>query len=301
MMRSPTGSGVFGRSDSQPNLSISEETHDVQSPVQRVTFRSKRKLTDDNETVASELSEMRKQMTTMMGMLTTLNANQQEFIKKMNGDITDIKEQITEIKSVTDSLTVDQKIIKLDVANILNKNTIVEKRIKSLENDVQKLMDSEPVTFVPTVQENIMSELCERNVRSKNLVIVGITEPNSTDSTERQNKDKSEVLKIIRNTYADCPEPCKITRLGKFKPNKNRPVKVSFASEETAKNILRNKVNGNNDPIKIYNDQTPQQRQYLMNLKEKLKERKESGEINLIIKYIRGVPKIVEAQPKNLE
>lgn len=63
--------------------------------------------------------------------------------------------------------------------------------------------------------------------------------------------------------------------------------------------ILRSKDNQINPAIKVFSDQTPHQIAKFKNLKDELALRMSNGESNLKIKYIKGMPKIVETQPKN--
>ncbi|CAH2087112.1 unnamed protein product [Euphydryas editha] len=126
VVRSPTGSGSrIERSDSQPSLRDLQLAH---TDNLKVSSRSKRKQLDDTDHILSELSELRKQMSEMMAMLVSLNTTQNEFRQKINEDITDIKEQITCIKSVTDILAVEQSEIKSELVNLRNNCSTTEKQ-----------------------------------------------------------------------------------------------------------------------------------------------------------------------------
>lgn len=116
--------------------------------------------------------------------------------------------------------------------------------------------------------------------------------------TQRYEEEKIEIMKILKSIYNDCPQPEKIIRLGKFAADRTRAIKVCFASEEMAKAILRNKNCLKNHYIKIFSDQTPHQRKHLQNLVKELDKRTADGEPNLIIKYIKGIPKIITSSEK---
>lgn len=116
---------------------------------------------------------------------------------------------------------------------------------------------------------------------------------------KKRETDRYEVKTILSDIYPLHPEPEKIMRLGKYDGKKTRPVKVCFSTSGTAKVILKNKLNCKDKNIKIYSDQTPNQKLDMENLREELRQRKEKGENDLIIKYIKGVPKIIKPQPKN--
>lgn len=88
-------------------------------------------------------------------------------------------------------------------------------------------------------------------------------------------------------------------RIGKYKPDVNRSIKVTFESEETTKLIFRNKNKLTDTDVKIFPDQTPYQQTYFKKLKEELNRRTANGEGNLKIKYIKGVPQIISTSTKN--
>ncbi|KAF9800278.1 hypothetical protein SFRURICE_010484 [Spodoptera frugiperda] len=260
-VRSPTRSGPgVGRSDSQPNL-LSGVSQPEFSDTSKVTHRiNKRKQLDDNEYIRTELSEMRKQMSEMMTMLKNLTTTQNEFTKKITKDITTIKEQIDGIKSTTDNLTIEQNNIKSDVTSLRNANEITEKKINEISHTVQLLKSEQAQAFSSNeTQEDIIAEINERELRSKNIVISGIPEPTSLNKDQRISMDKQEVVNLLKLIDNDYPEPEKIMRLGKYDINKTRPIKAYFKSHEIAKSILRNQNNSKRDNIKIYSDQTPKQ------------------------------------------
>lgn len=51
--------------------------------------------------------------------------------------------------------------------------------------------------------------------------------------------------------------------------------------------------------ISYTRDRTPAERKYLVDLRSLFKDRLESGETDLTIKYISGIPKIVNKESKN--
>ncbi|KOB68885.1 Uncharacterized protein OBRU01_17663 [Operophtera brumata] len=174
-----------------------------------------------------------------------------------------------------------------------------EKEIETLKSDVEQLKVAAPsLTTTGTVQ-NIMTEIKEREDRSKNIIIIGIPEPTSENTDDRRQVDKTEVLKITKTVNAECPEPVNIFRLGKYNSDKRRPIKVCFNSQVPVMSILRNRNNMKSDTIKLYSDQTLQQQAYMRNLKEELKQRVNDGDKSLCIKYIKGTPKITSLPPKN--
>lgn len=85
-------------------------------------------------------------------------------------------------------------------------------------------------TVFLTNTENIIREVKERYQREKNVVMVRIRELHSENRETRYSHDKNEVLSIIHSIGKDIPSPKYIIRIGKYKLNLNRPVKVCFDS-----------------------------------------------------------------------
>lgn len=316
VQRSPPRSGLnSARSDSYPNLTNKGQPSD-ETDLSQITFRNKRKLTNEGEEIKVELSEMKNefiemrkqmsilqnQMSEMMTYLASSNSMQVENFNKLNEDISTIKEQICNIKSTTENLTEEQNKLKSDIRNIKKFNSTTENKINQLESNFQRIT-SNSSKFVEGMtiqtQEKLMIELNERNMRCNNIVISGLAETMSINPEERREYDKSAFLSIIKPIYTDCPEPEKIFRVGKYIPGKTRLLKVCFKSREIAKYILRNKQNIKESNIKIFSDQTPQQQAYIKALKEEMESRSKNGELNLGIKYFKGVPKIITSVPKN--
>ncbi|XP_045452345.1 uncharacterized protein LOC123661426 [Melitaea cinxia] len=75
-------------------------------------------------------------------------------------------------------------------------------------------------------------------------------------------------------------------RLGKYTPNKSRPIKVFFNNTDIPKCLVYNKQKLPKT-IKIYSDQTPTQKLFMQQLRDELQKRTANGEKDLIIKYIK--------------
>jgi len=85
----------------------------------------------------------------------------------------------------------------------------------------------------------------------------------------------------------------RVTRLGGWRTKHARPLRVTLPSREDAISILRNK-NRYVGPIRIHQDQTIKQRKFLNDLRGRLKEYHEAGDVGKTIRFFDGVPKIVD-------
>lgn len=228
----------------------------------------------------------------------------EEFTKKQNENMNSIKEEISGIrnevkiiKSAFEKLNNKFDQIDTEIENIKTTNSKNQEKIKCIESEIieiKKAQNTECSTLkpLPLMQENLYLEIKDRCEREKNIVIVGILEKNDSNYKTRQCYDDVEVMKLLTSVYESCPKPIKTVRLGKYEPNKNRPIKAYFSDVNTVRYLLRNKtkLSGN---AHFYSDQTPMQKQYLDSLKKEIKQREQSGEKDLIIKYKKGIPTII--------
>lgn len=293
----PTGSDTLaGHSSSQPNLSVLGLTTNAPIDTPNIT-RHKRKRDEDIQT---ELTEIRKGMTEMMQMLTTINNNQTETIKKLSEDVVTLNGHVKEIRTVTDTLTRDNEKINSNLNNLISKHNENNKQICKIESELRTLQSTSGIAPNNNIiEETVMAELSERLARGKNIIITGLKEPKSASYKERQETDKREVLNILNQISKDYTEPKHIIRLGRYAPDKHRALKVCFSTQDEAKFILRSKNNEKISPFKIFSDQTPQQQAYFRNIRDELQRRVNNGEKNLSIRYIKNIPKIVENESKN--
>lgn len=190
------------------------------------------------------------------------------------------KKEITELKIVNENL--EQKVSKLQ----LDINTIQNETVKK-----------DTPTNNNTCEEMLL-ELQERQLRQKNIIILGVSEPNNSITMERREHDKMAALNILKTINPNCPEPRKFIRIGRYNKERSRPLKVIFSTKEEAISILKDKSK-QPENIKIICDETPMQKQYMYKIRETFQQRQENGEENLRIKYVKGVPTIIIENQKN--
>ena len=293
----PQKISVGGSSSSQPDLS--KIALDSFEPDLRNAGKRKRK-TPENE-FAHQFGEFKNEI---LGVLRESSQIQNDKINTIIDNTTSIVEQLHSIKTTTDYLITENNNCKSEIKTLKDVIKSNEEEIAELKNEVKQLklkVEAPSVSQLPNYNsESLLVECQERAERSKNLVVTGIPEENLTSLLARQDADKTKLSKITRTIYPNCPEPIKVFRLGKYDSKKTRPLKLCFSSQDTVKTILRNKDIVKVDGVRIYSDQTPQQQKFISNLRNELKKRQVSGEENLKIKYVKGIPKIVnQEEPKN--
>lgn len=171
----------------------------------------------------------------------------------------------------------------------------LEKEVKSLKGaNVNNLgVVSDCAQNLDVTQ--IITELQDRQSRESNVLIFNLEESTITDRQERRRAISANLCSIIHSIDDSIDvSNIKFFRLGKYVEGKIRPLKVTLSSKVDALAILKNKkrISGN---LKIQSDLTPMQQKHLRDLRAKLRDLNQGGE-NKTIKYIKGVPQIVNAK-----
>lgn len=222
-------------------------------------------------------------------------------VLNLEKQVADIRNDLEEVKvgiAATSRSYADVLQIKTD-AEVLKGNVVkLEDKVESIKS--QKTRSSSGEQGV----EPAFEEMMERERRSANILVFGVTESDKQNRGERIEGELNtvkDILQRINVTVSD--SEVSIHRLGKYDPEKVRPVKVTFATKDLARKVLRQKHRlDNTGGVYIKSDQTQMQRKFLSNLLAELKVRNDQGETNIKIKYINSIPKIIkvrERQPKN--
>lgn len=270
-----------------PNITMDEAE-------KQITVR-KRKQPEHSCCCNQDLQDFRKDITTLLDTFVT---NQEDTLKFMRENISEIKSQLTDIKGSIHTLTAEQNVIKTQLYDLSLKNITTEKQLQTLESEIMELKQhniSDNKSSNLCCDENIVQEIQDRTTRMKNIILMGIPESKESNRNEDYSSDLREVNRIINALTKNCPQPSKIFRLGKYNPNRNRSIKLCFESHEPVKLLLRNKDRLPSN-IKIFSDKTPAQQKYFKELKEELFRRAKDGEEDITIKYIKGTPKIVQKE-----
>lgn len=148
-----------------------------------------------------------------------------------------------------------------------------------------------------------MSERSRRLV--DNVIIYNVPEGNQRNPDDK----KSHVLDIVTriHTILNLPLPDIISffRLGKS-GKKDRPIKFVFTDVGNAMKLQKRfsaeelaQADDRFSEILTSRDRTQKERLLLNKLRQILDRRTKAGESNLTIKYVNGIPKIVNNTPKN--
>lgn len=159
-------------------------------------------------------------------------------------------------------------------------------KINILEEKVNQLI-SVPTSSKNEIPEDYLTEeLLERQKRSCNILIFNMSE--SSD-------DKTNAEKILRDLAKHDVNIIETARIGKPNKKGNRALKITLPNANVTSKIITAKK----DPLKgkhvyISPDLTIRQRNHYNELKNELNERRNSGENDIIIRYVKGIPTIVK-------
>lgn len=291
---------------------------DLTTIMDSQTKGRKRKQPEKDCNCHLDLQGFRQEFDKMNELLQKIIINQEQNTDNTNKNLAEIKNELTEVKNSTTYLTSEHNYLKKELSELKTQLTNGVTKIKTLETHVDNISSKMTANEaeLQALQSNLSSlnllsgdlsdnseiiirEMQERNNRMKNVIIAGIPESSGANGLERRDNDLKQVLKVLSILNDSNPKPEKIFRLGKYKPEKTRHIKVCFNDDKIPKVLLRERSKLDNN-TKIFSDNTPLQSKYYNKIKLELKNRQQAGEKNLTIKYFNGVPKIVtNSETKN--
>jgi hypothetical protein len=150
------------------------------------------------------------------------------------------------------------------------------------------------------INDSLISEMINRQSRRNNVLLFNLPEvPN--DSTNASSDPTS--IQNIFDFLNLKSKPNSVTRLGKpssSNTTKPRPIKLHFSDEKYIFELFsyQNKLKSNSTwkDLRFSSDRTKQHQEYISHLRQELLNRQSNGEQDLIIKYIKGTPKIINSK-----
>lgn len=232
----------------------------------------------------------------MLGRFDSVTAQMTLVLSKLD-KLSNIPSDINTIKN--ELVSVNEKLSSFEP-----RITEIEKRVETLEADVKRgQLHADGTAGV----ESVLEEINDRSRRLKNLILHDLPESGNNSMPKRVEHDNRLVSNLLIG-FGINNANIKSFRIGKsLTGNKPRPLKVVLDSvndvNEFAKKFDSSKLEGL-DPllskVNFSRDKTLLERKHLANLRAELKRRSDAGETDLTIKYMQGVPKLVEKKSKNL-
>lgn len=151
-----------------------------------------------------------------------------------------------------------------------------------------------------SVDEAVFEEVSDRLSRRKNVVLFGVPDDNNKEADRRL---LSQILDIVLPEVA--VDGMNMFRLGRFKGENGgpRPIKLKLKNEQLVDDILSGsrllKDSQEFKRVFISPDRTKKQTLFYKDVKKRFDERRARGEQNITIRYVNGMPKIVNKGKKN--
>lgn len=186
-----------------------------------------------------------------------------------------------------------KRLYRADIERINAEIMKVSNRVDELENRLCVSNSESPV-----VLEDV-EEIQERERRAQNLIFFDIKETVASGMGDGAITDDSKVKEAL-SVIAPEIVIVKTQRIGKSRTGHVRPLKVVLSNKNDAITVLKNKYKYRGQ-AKIKQDLSKYQRDYLQNLRARLESMQSSGINDKTIRYINGIPKIIDMQTKNVE
>lgn len=167
-----------------------------------------------------------------------------------------------------------------------------------VENIEIKLQSTTAPDSKNMINNELISEIIDRQNRLKNTLLFNIPETNASNNQTSDFDLIKDVLKFLNIKST----PTQIIRLGKLLSTsiKPRPLKLCFPDQQAVFDIFSSQAKLKSNPslkdIRFSSDRTKQQQNHMSSLRQELLRRKSAGELDIIIKYVRGNPTIINSK-----
>ena len=185
--------------------------------------------------------------------------------------------------------------------NIVDIVSTLQQEVNELKNELSEMKKKadEEISVKETgevgglsKEEEIISEIIDRQSRANNLIVYNLPEPNMDVVDDSHRTDISNAAKILGT---DESVVSKCIRLGKKNDiSKIRPLLVRFNTADDVLSVLKSYRTQNN--IYVNRDLTVCQRNLAYNVRKEFRRRKDNGENEIKLRYFNGLPKIVKIQ-----
>lgn len=192
-----------------------------------------------------------------------------------------------------------------DVSHLQNENHSLRTELSSLKAKFDNLDVGSTTSQTAALAAQLLRENSESNKCAFSAILYGITESRSTTAALRTIDDNAEVSRVLGSISLPVSNNFKLFRLGGPSSRKPRPLKLIFPTKDEAASLLRSYrsalSNGLRlpDNLRLVRDKTTLERQLLRSSHAELELRQQSGESDLCISYINGVPSVIKSKPKN--
>ncbi|KAJ3660225.1 hypothetical protein Zmor_004687 [Zophobas morio] len=196
------------------------------------------------------------------------------------------------LKLRTELLTEISQLIDDKFQQFNNRIATVESDVKKLQEEVHSLQTGSSSEASSYKVSEVVSEIYDRNVRSKNVILYNIPESSAQSAEVRVNDDVSQIISIFE-PLGNLPQPKKLYRMGPPKPNSIRPLKLIYENNDEVMCVLRSNKNNTNKRFLCNPDLTKLQRDNTAEIINDFNMRKSRGETDIKLIYRNNMASIV--------
>lgn len=191
--------------------------------------------------------------------------------------------------------------VRKDISGIRQSHAALQEKVEGLAG----------AAIEPSVisMEEFLDEAAQRHKRRCNLMLFGVPENDNQSRVGLADKDTWLARELLQELLQEMGLPADsviitLERLGgrRTESSNPRPIRVVMDSANTVDAVLKKtsalKDNPRFKKVHLSRDQTPRQLRHYKDLREQIKVRARNGENGLRIRYVRGVPKIVNSLNK---
>jgi len=230
-----------------------------------------------NNTVIFTQNTTETKLEDLIKNISELKTSNAKIISSLNSHT----EKINQLDKKIDDLFKNFSILMEENRNLKLKIVNIEERVLCIENNKTQIQQY-------SFEHDAIQELMVRQEGSNNVILFNIPDNENGDNLEN-----------IKNIFTALNENIKnfIIKIKSTIPDRPLPVRVCLTDQSDIFTILQTQQNLKNSTnwsnIHFSPDKIMKQRDEMANLRRTLQNRRKKGEQNLIIKYVNGIPKIV--------
>lgn len=229
-----------------------------------------------NNTVIFTQNTTETKLEDLIKSISELKTSNAKIISSLNSHT----EKINRLDKKIDDLFKNFSILMEENRNLKLKIVNIEERILCIENNKTQIQQY-------SIEHDAIDELMDRQEGSNNVILFNI--PDNENGSDLEN---------IKNIFTALNENIKnfIRKIKSTIPDR-LPVRVCLTDQSDIFTILQTQQNLKNSTkwsnIHFSSNKIMKQRDEMANLRKTLQNRRKKGEQNLIIKYVNGIPKII--------
>lgn len=244
----------------------------------------------DNATIMQQLGLLMDQLNNLNNTMTRMEKRQDDILSQL----AICNSKINEHSSILADHDTNIQSCRREVSHLQGAYTELSAGLSRVSDSLEALRTEHSTPDNEAVSAIHVQEIVQRVKRSHNLIIQNLPE---VDTESLENSRVHDLVEKISKSSSKFI--VRTERLPSSVKSRPRLLKVAFSDPEVVSSILRNKAVLKSmkeySRLVIRDDKTKGQIDELKTLREELARRRDSGETGLTIKYVKGVPRIINS------